>query len=210
MAVIVSLAYAVIRFLLNRSPGVGYSAQQCASPSVDPFLLRPHALSKINAVTFDRFEHCRNRQRISNLWRSLYRVCSTLPAETSPDSWLDRRMAEHSWPSRGCIFHRIWVSEHDLGSCLDRKGLVPGIPSRSQGNLRFLFFHITGWRLHHFHRKNGWPVRWPYDLPWSPRQWNLNRSSSERSLSLIELSIHQIPRQVDQWFRLHQLGSNQP
>lgn len=31
-------------------------------------------------------------------------------------------MAEYSWPSRRGIFHRIRVSEYDLGSCLDREG----------------------------------------------------------------------------------------
>lgn len=33
-------------------------------------------------------------------------------------------MAKHSWPSRRRIFYRVWISEHDLGSGLDRKGDV--------------------------------------------------------------------------------------
>ena len=35
---------------------------------------------------------------------------------------MGRWMVEHSWSSRGCIFYRIRISKHDLGSCLDREG----------------------------------------------------------------------------------------
>lgn len=96
--------------------------QQCASLSVHTsFSNVTHGLQRNNPV-LPRLEHRRNRQCFPNLRWSLYRVCPTLSTETSPDSWLDSRMAKHSRSSRGRIFYRIRVSEHDLGSSLDRKG----------------------------------------------------------------------------------------
>jgi len=122
MAVIVTPTHAVI-YPSNRSPGVGCSVLQCASPSVHIFLLQPCARARgpTDAATLHRRKHSRNCERLSNLWRSLHRVCSTLPTETSPDSRLGRWMAKYSWPSRGCIFYRIRASEHDLGSGVDRE-----------------------------------------------------------------------------------------
>lgn len=62
-------------------------------------------------------------------------------------------MVEHSWTGRRCIFHRIRVSEHDLGSGLDRKGLhpalIPIILNTSQSQIPA--FYITGWRRHYLH-----------------------------------------------------------
>jgi len=144
------------------------------------------------------------------VWRSLHRVCSALPTETPSNRRLGRRMVEYSWPGRRCIFHRIRVSEHDLGSGLDRKGLYPVfisiIPNTSQYQIPA--FYITGWRLYHLHWQDSRFVCWPYCLPWSPRQWNLDCSPSKRSLLLLELSIYKVPCQADQWFCFHQLGSD--
>ena len=72
-----------------------------------------------DTVVFYRFNRGRNRQRLFDPWRPLHRVCSTLPAETSPDNRVDRWMAQRPWPSCGCLFHRI----RDLGSSLDCEGL---------------------------------------------------------------------------------------
>ena len=69
-----------------------------------------------------RLKYSRNRQRLPDLWGSLHRVCPTLPTETSSDSRLGCWMAEHPWTSRGYSFYRIRVSEHDMGSSLDRQG----------------------------------------------------------------------------------------
>ena len=85
-------------------------------------LALPHPRLETNAVILHRVEYCRNRQCLPDVWWSLHRVRSTLPAATPPDSRLGCWMDEHSWSSRRRIFHRIRVSEYDLGSSLDREG----------------------------------------------------------------------------------------
>ena len=113
----------------------------------------PHL--ETNPQIFHRLKYSRNRQRFPYLWRSLHRVYQTLPAETPPDRWMGRWMVEHSWSSRGCIFYRIRISKHDLGSCLDREGRfavfirplrtqVAQIPASQDGNLTITTGKVVG------------------------------------------------------------------
>ena len=82
----------------------------------------PHPRLETDAVILRRYEHCRNRQCFPDVWRSLHRLRSTLPAATPPDSRLGCWMDEYPWSSRGRIFCRIRVSEYDPGSSLDGEG----------------------------------------------------------------------------------------
>lgn len=133
-----------------------------------------HPRLETNAVILRRLKYRRDRQRFPYLWWSLHRVRSALPAETPPDSRLGCWVAEYSWSSRWGIFHRIRISEYDLGSSLDRQGQFMEC-TRSQTNLRFLLCYTTGWRLHHQYRQGCWLVCRPHDVPRSPRQWKFDR-----------------------------------
>ena len=121
-----------------------------------------------NAAIFHRVKYSRNRQRFPYLRWSLHRVCPTLSTETPPDSWLGRWMAKHSWPSRGCIFYRIRISKHDLGSSLDRESQLAFTRSFwAQVNL--------GPPLHRMAISPLPPARW---LAYSPLLWSSMVSSS--------------------------------